>query len=83
MERTMAIEISAIRPGKYYVTKHAEVRKVLSIENGVVTYDSCGPRPGSWTTRPTATIETFAHDAVSEAESQEADTNHQEDTDVP
>ena len=27
----MAIEISAIRPGKYYVTKHAEVRKVLSL----------------------------------------------------
>ena len=79
----MTIEISAIRPGKYYVTKHAEVRKVLSIKNGVVMFDSCGPRPGSWTTRPTVRIETFARDAVSEAESQEANTDYQEDTDVP
>ena len=68
VERTMAIELSAIRPGQCYVTKHAEVRKVLSIKDGIVTYDSRGPRPGSWTTRPTVRLEIFARDAIGEGE---------------
>lgn len=64
----MAIEINAVRPGKCYTTKHAEVRKVVNVKNGIVIYDSRAPRPGLWITRPSKTIEIFTREVVSERE---------------
>ena len=72
----MSIVQSDISVGKCFVTEAFQVRRVLEVSNGNVTYESRGRRAqaGRWGPKTTADIATFA-DAVEREVSCDYDPN--------
>jgi len=64
----MGIEVGNIEVGKYYVTAWGEIRRVLEISAGKVTYDARGKTAegGSWASRTTVGDGRFANDVERE-----------------
>ncbi len=60
----MAVPVESVTPGKCFVTKGNQVRRVLALDEGVVDYEARGPkmRKSKWPLRYTVDVERFAAD---------------------
>lgn len=64
----MSIPPENIQVGKCFATRGNQVRRVLGIEGGKVTYEARGPkmRRGRWPSRATVVLGKFAADVEKE-----------------
>jgi hypothetical protein len=64
----MSVPPESITVGKCFVTPGNQVRRVLSVEAGKVTYEARGPKmiKGKWPSRSTVDMGRFAADVARE-----------------
>jgi hypothetical protein len=64
----MSVPPESIIAGKCFVTDGGQVRRVLSVEAAMVTYEARGPKmvKGKWPRRKTAELGRFATDVMKE-----------------
>jgi hypothetical protein len=64
----MPVPVAIITPGKCFVMPGNQVRRVLSVEDGVVTFEARGRKfiRGRWPNQYKGAVETFAAAVVKE-----------------